>query len=151
MLTRDFCLTLLKESEGIITQHRGICAWIRACNSCKGPCCQVEKTGRSGWGFFEVQRASLGVFVCCQGGGHLWKRNFLCFLSSCPWPWATFCGWCLSTYHNKAWSSFSAGVCLPNTLSTDTDFRERLVKKVTVDYSYLQLNLMNVLFTIKMK
>lgn len=23
MLTRDFCLTLLKESEGIITQHSG--------------------------------------------------------------------------------------------------------------------------------
>lgn len=33
----------------------------------------------------------------------------------------------------------------------EIDFRESLVKKVAVDYSYLQQNLINVLFIIKMK
>lgn len=61
------------------------------------------------------------------------KKEFLCFESSCPVPWATFIGWCLSSYHNKAQSPYSSGVCLPSVLSIDTEFRESLVKKVDID------------------
>lgn len=61
------------------------------------------------------------------------KKEFSLFLSSCPLPWATFLGWCLSIYHNKAWSPCTSGVCLPNTLSIDTGFKESVVKKAGVD------------------
>lgn len=60
------------------------------------------------------------------------KKKFSLFSIQLPIAFSYF-SWVVSTYHNKAWSSCSAGACLPNTLSIDIDFKESLVKKVGVD------------------